>query len=259
MPELQSWHQAFASGLTDEDPAAPAALFDGTPDRVAAGWMVYRNNVAHSLTEVLRDTFPTVEALTGPDFFRQASRAYQEQVLPASAMVWQYGRGFADFLDHSPETGSLPWLGDVARLEFSRWQSYHGPGEDAVTPEHLQSIPPEDFSEARFKLKASLRLARSAYPAVSIWLAHQEDEPDFSAINLDVGEWGMTYRQDGHVYTRKIEPSLAQFLVALQEGEVLASATQQAMDVSERDEFSLEAALALLLASELITDVFEKE
>lgn len=260
MSEMQSWHQDFADALVGESRDAPSRLFGGTPERVAAGWRVYRNNVAHSLAEVLRDSFPTVDTLVGSDFFRQAAHEFQKQAMPVSAMVWEYGHGFADFLDHYPEAGSLPWLGDVARLEFGRWQSYHGPAEDALTPEHLQAIPPERFSDARFKLKTSLSVMSSDYPAVSIWMEHQEDSPDFSAINLDVGERGMTYRQSGSVYTRKIEPSLAQFLTALQGGEVLACAAQQAMEVCGDPDlgggaFSLEGALALLVSSELITDV----
>ncbi len=260
MPEMISWHQDFADALVGESRGAPARLFGGTPERVAAGWRVYRNNVAHSLAEVLRDSFPTVDTLVGSDFFRQAAHEFQKQAMPVSAMVWEYGHGFAGFLDHYSEAGSLPWLGDVARLEFARWQSYHGPAEDALTPEHLQAVPPERFSDARFKLKTSLRVVRSDYPVVSIWMEHLEDSPNFSAINLDVSEYAMTYRQAGSVYTRKIEPSLARFLTALQGGDTLVSAAQQAVDVpgeldSREGAFSLEGALALLVSSELITDV----
>lgn len=260
MSEMQSWHQDFADALVGESRDAPSRLFGGTPQRVAAGWRVYRNNVAHSLAEVLRDSFPTVDTLVGSDFFRQAAHEFQKQAMPVSAMVWEYGHGFADFLDHYSDVKSLPWLGDVARLEFGRWQSYHGPAEDALTPEHLQAIPPERFLDARFKLKTTLQVSGSDYPVVSIWMEHQKDSPDFSAINLDVGERGMTYRQSGSVYTRKIEPSLAQFLTALQGGDTLACASQQAMEVCGDPDlgggaFSLEGALALLVSSELITDV----
>lgn len=263
MPDTQDWHHGFASGLLAEDPAAPAALFDGASDRVAAGWRVYRNNVAHSLTEVLRDTFPTIEALVGPEFFRQVAHEFRKQTLPATAVVWEYGCGFADFLDGLPAAKSVAYLGDVARLEFARWQSYHAPGEEALTPADLQSIPPERFPAAGLDLKSSVFVMRSEHPVVSIWMEHQEGRPDFARVDLDAGECGMTYRQEGRVHTRRIEPGMAQFLAALQAGDTLARATDQAManagDGIGGGEFSLETALTFLLVSELITDISEKE
>ena len=113
MSELETFQDAFMAAL-DARTAAPIAGWlpggDGGGEAEPAGLAVYRNTIAKGCVDALAANFPTVARLVGDDWFQAAAALFARDTPPASAALLAYGEAFADWLEHFPPAGDLPYL-----------------------------------------------------------------------------------------------------------------------------------------------------
>lgn len=158
-----------------------AGLFDGhlpqgvtarDPAEAGQRFAVYRNNVAHGLSRALAQRFAVIERLVGAEFFAAMARVYLAAHPPASPRLFLWGGDFADFLAGFPPVRGLPYLPDVARLEWLRGEAYHA-ADAAPVPAEALARAAAAAGAVRLGLHPSLRLFRSRLAAVTIWQANQ--------------------------------------------------------------------------------------
>lgn len=163
--ELQG---AFRAGLWSE--AVPAGLTAPDPAEVPARFAVYRNNVAVGLRRALSARYPAVKRLVGCDFFAAAARVFAAAHPPASPILHAWGGALPDWLAAFPPVAHLPWLPDVARLEWLRALALHAADAAPADPGPLAGPQPERL---RLRLAPSVAAFASPHPAVPIWAAQQ--------------------------------------------------------------------------------------
>lgn len=226
----------FVASLRDPALPPPASLTrhgDATPKK---RFDVYRNNVVASLIEALRTSFPIVERLVGEEFFKATARAYIDHEPPRSPLLFLYGQTLGDFLDGFPPAASVPYLGDVARLEWARLSAFHAEDRDPVGIEGLSEVPPEQLGDVTFELHPSLTLLSSRWPAFSIWAASaglaQQDQVDMSRA-----EQLAVIRPGYEVDTRLLPVGGHGFIAALLGGATLGEAAEHA--AAQSDDFDL--------------------
>ena len=163
------WQSEFAAGLRDPEAPPPAAIqrHDGKPAPRRFG--VYRNNVYSSLVNTLADGFPVVEKLVGPEFFKAMASQYARENLPRSPVMVFYGEGFGDFIDGFAPAASVPYLGDIARLEYAGRLALHAADTPLLPHEALASIPAELLLSHRLTLHPAVAVVASDYPIHAIW------------------------------------------------------------------------------------------
>lgn len=219
----------MAEGLADFQAAFAQAISTGgaAPDCIAAApgtppaakrFDVYRNNVHASLIEALEAAFPAIERLVGREFFRAAARLHLERGMPERGTLIGFGAGFPHFLDSFPPLRSLPYLGDVARLELLWLQAYHAAEAAPLDPAVFARMGAEEISVLRPVLHPSLRLFSSRYPVAEIWRTNREDE-DVKPVALNEGGDALiVVRPEADVLIYKLPPQQIAFLRALREG-----------------------------------------
>ncbi len=205
------------------DPALPVpagiTTWRGEPD--AKRFAVYRNNVHVGLVEALGKAFPVIKALVGDEFFTAMARVYVGQNKPVSPILMVYGETFGDFLAGFGPAASLPYLPDMARLEFAWTQSYHARDAEPLTLAGLQAILGKNtFDE--IAVHPATRLIRSGYPVGTIWSAHQPNGA--SAQMPRGGECVLITRPQAQVQLTVIPPADAALLAQMLEGETLLDA-----------------------------------
>ena len=222
-------------------PTPPAGITAPNPDEVAQRFKVYRNNVQHSLTRALAARFPVIEQLVGTEFFTAIARVYIAASPPSDPVMLHWGNSFACFLDGFPPIAHLPFMGDIARLEYARGCAYHAADANPVTPDALAVA---DLESLRLALHPSVILFTSSLPAVQIWQAHQTGA---TGAPLEPGpEHALIARQpDFTVIAERIELDTFAVLSALCDGETLGLAAEKADPTP---------ALTLLLRHGLIID-----
>ena len=250
-------HEQFAQCLLQEAFGCPPGLRSWNGSDPAQRFAVYRNNVTVSLIDALADTYPVTQAMVGEDFFRAMARLFVRAAPPSSPVLALYGHGFADFIESFAPAASLPYLGDLARLEMLYVQAYHAADATPVPLAELAGLLSDENALAgvRFGLHPALQLLRSNYAVVSLWAAHQEQTAanSLSKIEPNRGEAAMLMRQGLTVEIIPIEAGTAEFIDHLRSNATFAAAVDTAAP------FDLGAALELLLRCGAITHFTPQE
>lgn len=235
----------FSAVLRAPTFACPPGITTWNGSDPARRFGVYRNNVIVSLVDALADSYPVVQALVGEDFFRAMAREFIYASPPRSPVLAWYGSGFAEFIENFPPAASLPYLPDVARLEWLRVEAWHAADARALPITELSALLADEarLSDARFALHPALRVMTSAHPVVSLWAAHLADDPAtaLAEIDMTLGEAALLTRPELDVVIVRIEPGASRFIQRLQAGGSFGSA------VEESGNFDLVSALDLLI------------
>lgn len=230
----------------------PVGKTDGAPS--VKRFNVYRNNVAVSLRAALAATFPVVKAVVGGDFFTAMVRAYVADRLPSSPVLIGYGCDFPDFIDTFEPAGQLPYLPDVARVEWSFNESYNAPDATPITIDALSALDLDALERVRFVLHPSLRIVRSQWPVFSIWHAHQRDDPAADLLGLAQAraECGFLVRPELEVRPMLLPAEGFQLIAALNHGETLTQAAAALPNAAQAD---LSAMMATIFAAGAVVDL----
>ena len=174
MPTLAELQRDVRAALLGDDARAAREV---VPDGLApeARLAIYRHHVLTSLTAALETTFPVVVRLVDGRFFRFACDRYVRAEPPAGPCLFEYGATFPDFLAGFEPCRHLPWLPDVARLEWAMNAALHAPDAAALTAETLRARPAGTLETATVVLHPSVMLLASPWPVDAIWHANQAD------------------------------------------------------------------------------------
>jgi hypothetical protein len=188
----------FAAALEGGDAGEFVAHLAGEPATVLARLAVYRRAIAANRHRALLAAYPVVARSVGDAFFAEAALQYSRAVPPGDADLNRHGAAFADFLADYPHAAALPWLPDVARLEWASHEALLAADAPPCDFAGLAAVPEEDQEQLAFTLHPSVRLERSAWPVLAIWEANQPDRdgtPDRDTGADDVLVW----REDNRV------------------------------------------------------------
>jgi hypothetical protein len=252
MPTLRELQHAFRAALLDDDEAAAATVVRGDGLAPSARLAVYRHHVLTTLTAALESAYPVVCRLVDRAFFGWVADRYIRRHPPAGPVLSEFGESFAAFLASFPACRELPYLPDVARLEWALHAAQYA--EDAVPLDlgQLAEIPPEAVPRLVFTLDPSLTLLASSWPIDRIWDANQPGAAPDTIVDLGAGGACLQVRRDGDdVSMRGLDPATHAFRAALAAEATLGDAAVAATEAA--GEFDLATALQALFAEGLVT------
>ena len=134
---------------------------------------VYRNNTFLGLAEALRDGYPVVSNLVGEGFFKHMAKSYVACHPPSAGCLLICGDSFPAFVANYPPAQRLPYLADVAKLEWLWQEAFHETKARPLDLSALACVPTERQGGLRFRLHPSARLLVSACPVLRIWESNQ--------------------------------------------------------------------------------------
>lgn len=258
MPALSDQLSGFAGAIVRGDEHLPQIDKSYPHYSVATAIDVYRNNYRGNMHDTLAGAYPVIAQLVGEEFFRYLTRHFIAQHPSRSGNLHHYGAEMADFAASFEPAGTLPYLPDVAALEWACHRAYFA--EDAPTLDiaRLAQIPPEQYPELILRTHPSCHLLRSGYPVVTIWRAHQPGaELDFQ-IDLDSGaSLALVGRRNDIVIVNELSAADAGWLQAIQAGLSLGEAT--AATLEHAPDFDLQGLLLNLVAQGALTDMNLRE
>lgn len=239
------FHASFAAALCDPNLPPPDSVRGSGGKR----FDVYRNNRAVALVDVLADIFPAVQRLVGEEFFRAATRVYIDFDPPQDPVLLTYGQGFGEFLDGFGPAATVPYLGDVARLEWARRDAYHAADATPIAIDLLADVPSDRLDRIGLMLLPSLHLIRSRFPVGAIWAG--EDH-----VDMTQGQDVIVLRPELRVETTVLAPGAYPFVSTLKQGEPLGAAVNAAIE--EYSEFDLANHLRGLFAMSAVTGLKDR-
>ena len=222
-------------------------------DRIA----VYRNTVFANYRNALGATYRVVQQIVGVPFFNAAVDAYVRDCPSTGGDLNDYGGSFGDFLATYRHARELPYLPDVARLEWAVDEA--GRAADLrSTPESLLAalgtIPADRITALRFALDPTCRFMDSAYPLLRIWQVHQPGfEGDIAVAFGAATDHLLVRREAGDVVIERLAPGDFALLRALAGGYDLATALDAA--IAAEPTFDLGTTLRTCIASGTLTEL----
>ncbi len=202
----------FRAGLASGQ--VPPGTSAHLPDEAARRFAVYRNNVAHSLGQALARRYPVIQRLVGAPFFAAMAPEFIAAYPPQSPVLQEWGDRFARFLAEFPPVSGLPYLPEVARIEWARGRAYHAADVTPIDPAELH----EDHA---LKLHPSVQVLHCAHPAFSIWKANQPGCD--GRVVAQGGETVLVWRQpDLDVGTIAVNADAGRLIEALRAGTPLS-------------------------------------
>lgn len=242
----------FAGALLDSERLVPRTVSSHTARTPQKRFAVYRNNVIVGLSEALRTQFPATERIVGTEFFAALARVYVSSEPPRSPVMMSYGERFPAFIERFEPAAEIPYLADVARLEFARTQAYHAADATPLDAAAWESVDADALGELRVVLHPSLRIVRSAFPVVTIW-SMNSGGMELSSIEDCGPEDAVIVRPRGDVEVRLLPTGGAVFLDALAAGMPLGEAAAAAAHGDAA--FDLAVNLAGLISGELAIEL----
>lgn len=212
---LEALQRRFVAAVVEGDAALAGEVAGGgrlSPEGAVA---VYRRAYPARMTEALGETYRRCWRVLGDDDFFAACAAFIPTERSTSGNLSDYGRGFPEFLESWSGAAHAPFLGDLARLEWTFKDIFHARQHEALPPAELaRSASPG----ARFVFGAATALLTLGHRVHAIWTRELEDETPLDPESWRGGEELFLYKKDGRVYSRVLTPPETAALAALRAG-----------------------------------------
>ena len=252
MQSLREMQTGFASALFDAGAARPPVIAaGGLSPAMRLGF--YRTNILGNYTRALRMTYPATERLVGSAVFTELARQYIRRYPYGAGDLTAFGDQFSEFLSRGPVARELPYLADVARLEWAMEEVFHEADHPGLSADRLSALPLDCCEQLRFLLHPASRLLSSNYPLRRIWEAcHAVDDTE-NRVHLAEGGEGLLVWRDGlEVTVEALHAGEYTMLVALSMGNDFGTGFRYA--AGARPEFDPAAFLQKYVAKRVLAD-----
>jgi hypothetical protein len=254
MRELAELQALFGAGLdasaSDRD---ALQIFRGGPEQARRRFGIYRGNAAANAAKAMAAAYPVVEKIVGPEFFAGLAREYQSRHPSETGDLNEYGQDFAAFLADFPPAKEIPYLADVAQLEWLVHRAHYAADPAPFDPARLASVPAEQQLQLRPRLHPACAILHSAHPLARIWQVHRDTVDSEFEVDFSQGpSHALVFRPRFRVKVAQTGDAEAAFLVAALAGATLeaALAAAQVHDAS----FDLGRSLNEWVGSSVIVD-----
>lgn len=246
LPELQ---RSFLASLYDDNAPGPTEAIVSNGLEPSARLRIYRHSCAESQIGALRTTYPAVLALVGEAFFDQTARGYRSTYPSGSGNLQGFGAQFADYLQALPAARKLPYLPDVAQLEWQRQQTVLAVNAEPIPPDVFAQRLTETEGPFNISLHPSVHWLASRYPVLTIWGYAMAPTPEDLQL-AGAGEQVMLWREDDEVAMTALDDASFVFTLSLALGITLDDAHAAAHRIAS--DFDLSACLGSLAEHGLI-------
>ncbi len=214
---------------------------------------IYRHNVFTNLVNTLSDLYPVVKRIVGDVFFTEAAHSFITQIPSRAGDLNQFGDEFGRFLRGYTHAVELPYLADVATLEWQWHTAFHAADATPLDLARLATIPPDQMDQLIFKLHPAVTFFSSPYPLLKIWQVNQPDYADDWQIdwNVPAGHF-VVYRREFDVLIQQLNAGEYTFLMSVAANLPLEQAWQAA--VAQDPEFNLQGFIGDCVHSHIINN-----
>ncbi len=230
MLALRDLQERFFQSIAAAPGPSAAGRFDVTLLQVlegrgrldaAARLDVYAQMYWARLHDVLYDDFPKTARALGSERFQRVACAHLARHPSEHPSVRHVGRGFADLLDEAPDVADVPFVGDLARLEWARLDVFDAADAEPLHLEDLRRIAPEDWPHLRLELVPAVRRLRVGWAVCDVWAMIDAGQTGVcpTALEANVRVW-----RDGFVvYQATMDPAECAAFERVANGEPFSS------------------------------------
>lgn len=256
--DVQRWMKARIQPGTSPSARGGDTLLN--PQRNTPGLQrlaVYAGGYLARTQQALAEVYEAVHHVLGPGTFAQLSQAYAQQHPSRDYNLSLVGRHLPAFLTTYVLTQRLPFLPDLARLEWLVCQAFHAAQQSPLAASQLPVAPLKVWERARLHFQPAVGLLTSAWPVLDIWQARTRPRAEINIDLVDRPQRVLVFREGVHVRCELVEAwqhaLLEGLLAGWPLGEVCGALADQAPDgaLPVTEWFARWAALGLIVRCEV--------
>lgn len=228
MPALRDIQAAFIHDVYTGEQTSAVYLNKynfNSPERLD----IYYNNTLLGLTGILTTTYPVLQKIVGESFFRTVSHFYIKANSQMTGNRHTYGGELASFLRSYEPAASLPYLPDIATIEWAYFQASIADDAPALDFKALTNLISEhpDFIVS---LHPGVHYIELNFNALEIWQEHQKSK--IETIKLQESPQTVLIWRDpkDDILLQEISEPLKRLLICCQDGTGFGKAMFQSSD-----------------------------
>lgn len=220
---------------------------------------IYNNAYHQRLIQISSELYPVSYHTLGHDVYARLWLDYLAQHPPRPGPMSLLGEQLPAFARQHPQFGRLPALLDIIELETLLIKLFDRADEPAWSRAQLQALPPQQWPDTRWQVKADWALMSSQFDLEKYWsqmqlhLAQPDARPgetNFAAERISDAEQAhyLIRRVNHRMQFQRINPAMMLFLTGIRAGRTFAGLCEAlSKQFPEQDIASL--SLQLLLTS----------
>jgi hypothetical protein len=230
-PSLRDLQQGLAALLapwpTDGGPDVARWLAPPPLGTLAHRLAAYRDGYPARVREALADVYPALEHLLGAGHFAALAERYLVAVRPATRNLNHAGRALPGYLDGDELTRPLPFLPDLARLEWAVACAFHAREVRPLDARAIAAIPAEAWERVQLRFQPAVAVITSTWPVLDLLRAVDVPREEIDLPVTGRPQHVLVLRRDLEVRCETIAPPQARALTALMAGTPLGTVTAE--------------------------------
>jgi hypothetical protein len=222
--DVQRW---LATVILTADAEAAGAGPVAAPPRgtVSERLHAYVDGYPARVREALLEAFPAVAHLVGNAAFADLALRYVPSAPAGVYSLGDVGRALPDFLADDRLAADLPFLPDLARLEWAVQRAFHARLDPPFDPATVASWTPDEWAAARLRFQRGTACVASRWPIRTLWTARTTPRGDIDVCVEDRPETVVVHRVEYRVACDPVDADEAAVLTRLLAGATLGDAT----------------------------------
>ena len=239
MPESLERQQAeFAAALIDAAATTRVGRLLADPATAGERLRLYRGGIAATRLHALSSAYPVVRTLVGAEYFAGLCDAYAVRYPGTSGDLNLFGASLAQFVGGFASAASLPYLADVATLEWAVHRAYYAADAQPLPRERLATLTPAALLTQRFALQPACVWLTSKFPIATIWQAHQAGSGVALPADLLHAETALVVRPRWQVEVRLSSLAETAVLAELRGGATIGTAIEAGIAADQFFDFA---------------------
>ncbi len=191
---------------------------------------IYRQQFWLRHRGALREDFPGLLALLGPELWERVVTAYLESPCHLTLALRDLGHGLAAHLEQFPALPQRELCVDMARLEWAYVDVFGVPDEPPLDAERVRTIAPEAWPGARIVLSSAVRLLSFDFPVPDhrrrLRASASKETPLPPPERLDEPGFWVIYRRQRSLWDKPVSEPAFRLLEQLAAGVPLVPACE---------------------------------
>jgi len=194
---------------------------------------VYAEAYFSRLLEVLGNDFSTTRKALG-DEFPKVCAAYLELHPSRSPNIENIGARFPTFLRAYPRTSEIPYVHDIADLEWRKIEAFYAPDSEKINLNSLQGTPESAWPGATFEIDPSVRLMSFDYPIDSLCEIDDDEKFEMAKESLKKERiFVLIQKQNDWPVVKRVEQNQYLVITSIREGRNLSDILSGLSEVDE--------------------------
>lgn len=199
-----------------------------------SGLKAYKNNAGALAERVLVAAYPAVTAILSVESMGALARALWHSHPPRCGDLALWGEDLPEFVAASSQLAALPWLSDVARLEWALHAAASAADAPPADLPSLARLGTHDSDVLTLALASATQVLRLDWTATRVVLAHRGEHDRMAqrvaALGNEwatpAGEWVCVWRPGWQVQLQTVSAAEAAFVSRLLAGDSLLAALE---------------------------------